>query len=263
MIKYKTDHLVMFESSLYRTNSVLVISDFQTMLVDPNWLPTEVREIQRHFRAHLVGRKSYCVFTHADYDHVIAWRAFESDVTIASHHVSDPNRRSMVLEEIYTFDESHYIQRDYPIMYPVPDLSVEGKTAIDFGNDKVVFTCCEGHSPDDMMIFFEKRGLWVVGDYLSNIELPMIDYDINAYYMSLLLFEELINDARPRMLIPGHGDYTEDAGEMRRRLDFSHEYLEALQSGNETRVEKLIDSLPFKGEQLKIHKRNQIKMKMT
>lgn len=263
MIKYKTDHLVIFESSLYRTNSVLVIGDFRTMLVDPNWLPIEISEIQQHFLAHRVEKKSFCVFTHADYDHVIAWKAFDVDVTIASHRISNEYRKSTVLEEIHAFDESHYIQRDYPIGYPVPDVSVEGKIAIDFGNENVVFTCCEGHSPDDMMIFFEQRGLWIVGDYLSNIELPIIDYDIKSYYKSLLLFEELINDAKPAMMIPGHGDCTGDVGEMHRRLDSSYEYLEALKSGDETRVEKLINSYPFKAEQLKIHKRNLIKMTMT
>ena len=111
-----------------------------------------------------------------------------------------------------------------------------------------------------MMLFVEDRGLWVAGDYLSNIELPMIDYDISKYHQALILFDEFIKQEKPRMLIPGHGDVTGDIQEMKRRLDQALMYLDALMSANEDQVEKIISNLPFRHEQYKIHQQNKLNM---
>ena len=260
MIKFKSDRLTIFESSLYRTNSLIISNESQLMVIDPNWLPSEIREIQCCFHNTKQHKITYTLFTHADFDHIIGWKAFDTDITIAPARMQDSEREKSVLEEIERFDSGYYIKRDYPILYPKADISVNKKISLEFGEEKIYINPCEGHSHDDMMLFVEDRGLWVAGDYLSNIELPMIDYDISKYHQALILFDEFIKQEKPRMLIPGHGDVTGDIQEMKRRLDQALMYLDALMSANEDQVEKIISNLPFRHEQYKIHQQNKLNM---
>jgi len=60
-----------FKSALFQTNSTLFVSDKAILLVDPNWLPEEIKKIQEVISLYIEGRELYLLFTHSDYDHII------------------------------------------------------------------------------------------------------------------------------------------------------------------------------------------------
>ena len=73
MIRFQHDDLLLFESALFRTTTTLFYNEDLLLLVDPNWLPGEVAEI-RHWVQQLRGTRAlYLLFTHSDYDHIIAY----------------------------------------------------------------------------------------------------------------------------------------------------------------------------------------------
>ena len=48
-IQFKTPNITVFESALFRTTTTLLETDDLLLLVDPNWLPSEIENIQLEF----------------------------------------------------------------------------------------------------------------------------------------------------------------------------------------------------------------------
>lgn len=67
-------HITIFESALYRTTSTVFHNDDLILIVDPNWLPGEVQAVRGHVDQIKKGYPLYLLFTHSDYDHIIAYR---------------------------------------------------------------------------------------------------------------------------------------------------------------------------------------------
>ena len=89
----------------------------------------------------------------------------------------------------------------------------------------MTFYLSPGHNRDGMFTLIEPTGVLIAGDYLSNVEFPYIYHSIADYEQSLDKVEGLILDGRVKLLIPGHGDITEDVEEMRKRLVDSRRYI--------------------------------------
>ena len=45
-IQFRNEYITVFESQLFRTTTTVVQTDDLVLLVDPNWLPTEIEFLQ-------------------------------------------------------------------------------------------------------------------------------------------------------------------------------------------------------------------------
>ena len=54
-----TNHLILFESALYRTTTTLIIGSDYIALIDPNWLPIEIEAIYEQVLLHGEGKQKY------------------------------------------------------------------------------------------------------------------------------------------------------------------------------------------------------------
>lgn len=228
-IQHQSDDLIIFESALYRTTSTLIIGEDYLLLVDPNWLPSEVDFIEK--QAELLGRdkEKYLLFTHSDYDHIIGYGKFKHYKTIASLNFVHHNDPEDILQQIRKFDDEYYIKRDYDIVYPKIDIVIgEASESRVIGADEYLFFQATGHNKDGIITYNKTKGILIAGDYLSNIEFPYI-YDSWANYLQTLArFETIINQHPVQLLIPGHGDVTQDVAEMNKRIRDSKDYLAEL-----------------------------------
>lgn len=228
-IQLETDSIVIFESSLYQTTTTLVKLDNIFLLVDPNWLPIEIDFIKNYIIPKKGNKPLYLIFTHSDFDHIIGAGAFDCEGMIASFSFVNEVDQQKVLEDIYSFDQSYYVKRDYPIYYPQPTVIIKDKQQqVQVAGEELIFYLTPGHTKDSMVIYIRSLKLLIVGDYLSDIEFPFIE-NISEYESTLKVLEDIISTEEINYLVPGHGSLTKDRKEMKRRIEDSKQYINDLQ----------------------------------
>lgn len=260
--QFSSHDICVFESALFRTTSTVITTADLVLVVDPNWLPEEVEAIHRYARQQAQGlRPIYILFTHSDYDHIIGYKAFPNAQTIASAaFVSNPDKEA-IIKQIRDFDDEYYIARNYPIEYPEIDHIIgQDDQILEIGHTRIRFWQAPGHNADGLFALVEPLGYWIAGDYLSNIEFPYIYHSSRDYEQTLQKAIQIIETHKPRVLIPGHGDYTCVADEMKHRIEESHDYLYQLrwhvQQGLPYPVELLWHKYHFPGIMSKFHQGN-------
>lgn len=89
------------------------------------------------------------------------------------------------------------------------------------------------HAPGHAALLIEERGVLVAGDMLSDVFIPMLDFDtadpIEDYLAGLQLLEGVADDVD--VLIPGHGSVG-GADQVRTRIKQDRAYVHALRDGD-------------------------------
>ncbi|MCM3737429.1 MBL fold metallo-hydrolase [Bacillus cytotoxicus] len=226
MIQYKDNDITIFQSAIYQTNSVVVETDELVLVIDPTWLPNEVNEIQNYVYNNKKGKNVYLLFTHSDFDHILGYGAFSYAKVIASEKLKDCPDKQSIINSIQDFDDSYYITREYEIKFPNVDISISKEyEELELGSMKLHFYQAPGHTEDGIITVLEPFGIVIAGDYLSNVEFPYIYHNSDDYLSTLKKFESIIEKYDIRLLIPGHGEFTKDKLEMKRRISESVNYI--------------------------------------
>ncbi len=229
-IQFESNNIVVFESALFRTTTTLIIDEDHLILVDPNWFPIELQFIEDYISRFGAGLDKYLFFTHSDYDHIISYNFFEGYTTIASRHFVNQKAKQSILDKIATIDDDNYTLRDYTVEFPVIDLIIEeDQRKLQINQREYQVGYLLGHNDDSIYLLDHKNKFLVVGDYLSNIEFPYLYHSFAEYVDSLEALSSLIDSDKVAMLIPGHGDYTQDVVEMKKRVADSRDYLNQIE----------------------------------
>ena len=228
-IQYQNTHLTVFESALFRTTTSLIVTDDVVLLVDPNWLPFEIEYIQQAVKKVQANKPLYLLFTHSDYDHIIGYKAFPHVKVIASEaFVNNPNKAT-ILQQIQDFDDEYYIKRPYLTTYPQVDIVVKkDRQELKIGETVLHFYLAPGHNIDGIFTILPQQGLWIAGDYLSNIEFPYIYYSSKAYEQTLGKIGVLFDRYTIDVLVTGHGDVALIQEEIAERAKASLAYIKEL-----------------------------------
>jgi len=254
-----------FQSALYKTNAAVVETDDLVLVVDPCWLPYEVSAIRRHADAVLEEkpRPLYALYTHSDFDHIIGCGAFPDARVVASRALADMSEagREQTLEQIRSFDDDYYVERDYPIVYPAVDCAFgkDGET-LEVGGTRLTFYQSPGHNPDGLFTVVEPLGLLIAGDYLSDIEFPYIYHSSRLYEDALHKLDTIAGRHDIRLLLPGHGSPTDVPAEMKRRQAEGLAYIaamrEAVAAGDGERIDGIVAGCRFPRNLGKFHRSN-------
>lgn len=236
---YKDQHVAIFQSALFQTNSTVISTDDVILLVDPAWLPDEVANI-RHYIESIKGSKElFLIFTHSDYDHIIGYRAFKADKVFMSKAMEDNPDKELCVEQALEFDEKYYIRRPYPIEYPTADYTVfRDGVQYRHGNTKMTFYLTPGHTADSMMVVVWQIGLCIAGDYLSNAEFPLINHSSVEYEATMDKLPQIHDRNWFTRLVPGHGDPALTINDWLNRRTESLAYIYALR-------ESIVTGIPF------------------
>lgn len=263
-IIHQQKNLTVYQSALYMTNSIVLETPELVLIVDPNWLPQEVEKLRHHADWVLGDRQLYMLFTHSDYDHIIGYGAFPSARVIASRQLQDQpdHDKQSILEDIRQFDDDYYIVRPYPIEYPQVDIVIEEDGhVLEVGSTRLTFYHAPGHTSDGLITVVDPGGIVIAGDYVSDIEFPYIYHSSTEYMKTLAKIDMIIQVHNPQLLIPGHGDVTEDQVEMQHRRLASEHYIsrmrQAVEDNNQTAMDGLIIECPFPRNMRKYHEYNQ------
>ena len=219
-------------SRMWQTTATVVRHGAEALLIDAPYFPDELEALPA-LLAQAGFEPDGLVATHADFDHLLGRLAFPGlplgvGEATAERLRAEPGAPQRALRD---HDDEHYVVRPAPLgLGAVQSLPVPGR--LDLGETELELYPAEGHTADGCALFARAPGLLVVGDYLSDVELPMISEggSLAGYRATLARLAPLVAEAET--VVPGHGS-PHDQDTALRILDEDVAYLDALERGEE------------------------------
>jgi glyoxylase-like metal-dependent hydrolase (beta-lactamase superfamily II) len=243
---------VVVTSRIWQTTCTAVRAGDEAMVIDSPYFPDELDALPA-----LLDQAGFAVTallaTHADYDHLLGRAAFpQLALGVGESSAIRLREEPGVAQKRHRdSDDELYVDRARPLaLGSFQSLPVPGYVGL--GDQELELHPAEGHTADGTAVFARWAGVLCVGDYLSDVEIPMISEggSIADYRSTLARLAPLLEDAET--VVPGHGSpATPDAA--LRILDEDVDYLDALERGDER------PTLPAGRDsraQRKIHERN-------
>jgi glyoxylase-like metal-dependent hydrolase (beta-lactamase superfamily II) len=223
-------------SAFWQTNAVALRAGAETVLIDSPYLPDELDALP----GVLAGagfEPDGLLATHADFDHLLARLAFPGMTLGLGESSVERLRREpgQAQRDLRDHDARFYLSRPAPLaLGQVQGLPVPGRLDLGTGENAIELELhpAEGHTSDGMALLAESLGLLVVGDYLSDVEIPWISDggSLADYRATLARLAPLLEHAST--IVPGHGaPHARDLA--LRLLDEDFEYLDAVERGEE------------------------------
>ena len=217
-------------SAFWQTNAIALRSGEEAMLIDSPYLPDELDALP----GVLAGagfEPDGLLATHADFDHLLGRLAYPGMTLGLCESSVERLRRAPgeAQRALRTYDAEFYVERAAPLaLGQVQALPVPG--SVEIGDRELELHPAEGHTEDGMAIFDREQGLLIVGDYLSDVEIPWIHGSPADYRATLARLGTLVEQATT--VVPGHGA-PHDRETTLRILDEDVDYLDALEAGDE------------------------------
>jgi glyoxylase-like metal-dependent hydrolase (beta-lactamase superfamily II) len=181
-------------------------SPAETFVIDSPVLPDELDALPALLEQAQFPAPSGLLATHGDWDHLLGPLAFP-DVALGCAQSTAERLQSSPGEaqrELRSFDEELMIERSRPLGLGSPQaLAVPGRCEI--GDHELELHPADGHTRDGMAVWMPWTGVLVVGDYLSGVEIPMLNAGdtVTAYLATLERLRPLVQQAEH--VVPGHG----------------------------------------------------------
>jgi glyoxylase-like metal-dependent hydrolase (beta-lactamase superfamily II) len=215
---------VVVTSRMWQTTCTAIRAGDEAMLIDSPYFPDELEALptlleQAGFEVNAL------LATHADFDHLLGRAAFP-ELALGVGEPTAIRLRSepgVAQRELRDADAEHYVVRPVPLsLGSYQSLPVPGYVGL--GDQELELHPAEGHTADGTAVFARWAGILCVGDYLSDVEIPMI-HDIDEYRATLARLAPLVESAE--VVVPGHGS-PHDRDTALRLLDEDLEYLDGL-----------------------------------
>jgi glyoxylase-like metal-dependent hydrolase (beta-lactamase superfamily II) len=238
-------------SRMWQTNAVAVRAGGEAMLIDSPYFPDELDALPGVL-AQTGFETDALLATHGDFDHLLGRLAFPGRPLGLGESSVERLRLEpgAVQRELRDADARHYVERSSPLaLGQVQGLPAPG--SVELGDAELELHPAEGHTSDGIAVFARSLGVLCVGDYLSNVEIPMVSAggSLADYRATLARLAPLVEAAES--IVPGHGN-PHDRETALRLLDEDADYLDALEAGAERALPPGRDSV----EQRRIHAEN-------
>jgi glyoxylase-like metal-dependent hydrolase (beta-lactamase superfamily II) len=231
VVSVHRDALVL-TSRLWQTTATALRAGGEALLIDSPYFPDELEALPG-LLAGAGFEPDGLLATHADFDHLLGRLAFPGlALGLGQSTVERLHREPGAAQrDLRNHDADFYVSRPSPLaLGQVQGLPVPGR--LELGDEELELHPAEGHTADGTAIFGRPLGVLVVGDYLSDLEIPMISEggSLGGYRATLARLSSLVGAAD--VVVPGHGAPHGRATALR-LLDEDAEYLDALERGEE------------------------------
>jgi hydroxyacylglutathione hydrolase len=216
-------------SLAFQMNSVVLLHEQHTVLVDPGVLPSELDDIAARVRA-VSPAATTLVFTHAHWDHVLGIPWWPDAATLAHDQFAADLERTMpwVHEEANGLAAKHGEKWAKPFERFKAKERVSGLRFTRLGPWRTVFRDAFGHSPSQLSMHLPEQRVLIAADMLSDIEVPTCNAAPSIYRATLAALEPLVDGGAIETLIPGHGTIARGLGAVREIMARDIAYLDAL-----------------------------------
>ena len=215
---------VVVTSRMWQTTCTAIRAGEEAMLIDSPYFPDELEALPAVLAQAGFGLTALLA-THADYDHLLGRAAYPRlalgvGESTAIRLRSEPG---VAQKELRDADAEHYVHRSSPLsLGSYESLPVPGYVGL--GGEELELHPAEGHTADGTAVFARWAGVLCVGDYLSDVEIPIV-HDLEDYRATLARLAPLVEAAET--IVPGHGSpHARDTA--LRLLDEDLEYLDGL-----------------------------------
>jgi glyoxylase-like metal-dependent hydrolase (beta-lactamase superfamily II) len=216
-------------SRIWQTNAVALRAGEEAMLVDSPYFPDELEALPG-LLAGAGFEPDALIATHADFDHLLGRLAFPGlalglgETSVERFH-REPGAAQ---RELRDRDAEFYVTRRSPLtLGQVQALPVPG--SVELGSEELELHPAEGHTSDGIAILARWCGVLCAGDYLSDVEIPVVA-SLSDYRATLARLSPLVEAAH--VVVPGHGS-PHDRETALRLLEEDADYLDALERGDE------------------------------
>lgn len=215
---------VVVTSRMWQTTCTAIRAGGEAMLIDSPYFPDELEALPT-LLAQAGFEITALLATHADYDHLLGRAAYPAlalgvGESTAIRLRSEPG---VAQKELRDADAEHYLDRPAPLsLGAYQSLPVPGYVGL--GDQELELHPAEGHTTDGTVVFARWAGVLCVGDYLSDVEIPMLG-DLEEYRATLARLAPLVEAAE--VIVPGHGS-PHDRDTALRLLDEDLAYLDRL-----------------------------------
>jgi glyoxylase-like metal-dependent hydrolase (beta-lactamase superfamily II) len=213
---------VVVTSRMWQTTCTAIRAGDEAMLIDSPYFPDELDALPA-----LLGQAGFetgaLLATHADYDHLLGRAAYPGLALGVGEPTAIRLREEpgVAQKELRDADADHYVERRAPLsLGSYQSLPVPGYVGL--GEEELELHPAEGHTADGTAVFARWAGVLCVGDYLSDVEIPIV-HDLDEYRAALARLAPLVEVAET--IVPGHGS-PHDRDTALRLLDEDLEYLD-------------------------------------
>jgi glyoxylase-like metal-dependent hydrolase (beta-lactamase superfamily II) len=203
-VSFHPDAIVL-TSRLWQTTATAVRGGEEAMLIDSPYFPDELELLPGVLRQAGFDVKAL-IATHADFDHLLGRLAFPGVALGVGDDTAERLRREpgAAQRELRDQDGELYVERQGPLsLGQVQALPVPGR--LELGDRELELHPAPGHTADGMAVLAPFCGVLVCGDYLSDVEIPMLSPggSLEHYRASLARLSGLVE--RAKTVVPGHG----------------------------------------------------------
>nr|WP_062339268.1 MBL fold metallo-hydrolase [Herbidospora sakaeratensis] len=237
MLTRVAEGVLVHESMFVQSNAVVVRGPDGVLLVDPGVTGAELGCLVDDLAE--LGQTVVAGFsTHPHWDHVL-WDARFGDVprygtarcaAAIREELSDAGAKDRIADHLLETEIAGQVPLD--LLGLVAGLPA-GATVIPWDGPRVRIIEHQAHAPGHAALLIEDRGVLIAGDMVSDVLIPMFEFDeaadpIGDYLTALTLLEDVADDAH--VVIPGHGSVG-GPGQARARIDRDRAYVLALRDG--------------------------------
>src|SRR3954470_1232207 len=250
MLTQVAEGVLVHESEFLQSNAVVVQGPAGALLIDPGVTGDEIACLAndlRESRQPVVAGFS----THPHWDHLL-WHASLGTAprygtarcaATVRDRLSDPGAKARV---------AGLIPPDIVEQVPLDLLGLitglPAETArIPWDGPQIRIIEHQAHAPGHAALLIEERGVLVAGDMLSDVLIPLLDFNdtadpIGDHLAALRLLESVADDVD--VIVPGHGS-SGGADQIHARIDRDRAYLHALRDAGDAGDPRLGPSATF------------------
>ena len=238
MLRQVAEGALIHQSEFCESNAVVVQGQAGVLLIDPGIYGSEMACLANDLSD--AGLTVVAGFsTHPHWDHVLWNTRFGSAPRYGTARCAAATTRDRLSGPRWKDSIAEWVPPDIAAQMPwdlyglVTGLPA-GTARIPWDGPQVRIIEHQGHAEGHAAMLIEERGVLVAGDMLSDVLIPMLDFDddtapIEDYLAGLRLIEGIAGDVD--VLVPGHGSIG-GADQVRARIEQDRAYVHALRDGD-------------------------------
>jgi glyoxylase-like metal-dependent hydrolase (beta-lactamase superfamily II) len=236
MLKQVTAGVLTHQSAFLQSNAVVVQGKAGVLLIDPGITSDDMAALANDL--HALGQPVVAGFsTHPHWDHLLWHAKFGAAPRYGTARCA-ADSKALLAQADWKARASEGLPPDIGDQIPLDDLFAQitglpTKTElIPWDGPEVRIIEHQGHAAGHAALFIKELGVLVAGDLLSDVLIPLLDFEaadpIGDYLTALQLLEAVADEVK--VVIPGHGSVG-DAVQVRARIEQDRAYVQALRDG--------------------------------